>query len=336
MQRCLDLASKGLGAVAPNPMVGAVIVYNGKIIGEGFHEKFGSAHAEVNAIRSVIDKSMLKKSTLYVNLEPCAHLGKTPPCTDLIISSEIPKVVIGCKDPSQKVNGKGIQQLKKAGIKVTDGVLGTECQELNKRFFTWHLQQRPYVILKWAQSSDGFIGMQGKKTSISGKTSEILLHKWRSEEQSIMVGTNTAETDNPRLDSRHWNNKNPLRLVIDKELRLSSSLHLFDQRTPTCVFTFRKKKSSKNLQYIQIDKEQEKQMIQQILYCLYLKEIHSVIVEGGSTLLNSFLYFDLWDEARIFTGNKRLIQGIPAPEIASSSIAQERVGEDSLTIIRKH
>jgi len=314
MQRCIELARNGLDNVAPNPVVGCVIVSNGKIIGEGYHRKYGEAHAEVNAINSVKDKENLKTATLYVNLEPCCYHGKTPPCTDLIIRHKIPKAVIGCTDPAPKVSGKGIEQLKGAGCKVTYGTLERECKELNRRFFTFNEKKRPYIMLKWAQTMDGFItNGKGEPAWISNELSHTLVHKWRSEEQAIMVGTNTAHLDNPQLNVREWSGKNPLRVVLDKTLRLSKDLHLFDRSIPTVVFTSCEKKSQKNLEYVNIDFKNP--IIPQILEELYRREIQSIIIEGGAELLNSFIKNDIWDEMRVFIGNKIFGNGIKAPEL---------------------
>ncbi|HRS53852.1 MAG TPA: bifunctional diaminohydroxyphosphoribosylaminopyrimidine deaminase/5-amino-6-(5-phosphoribosylamino)uracil reductase RibD, partial [Bacteroidales bacterium] len=247
IRRCFDLARLGMGKVAPNPMVGCVIVNGNKIIGEGYHQEYGGYHAEVNAINSVIDKDLLKTAVLYVNLEPCAHYGKTPPCTDLIISSQIPKVVISNVDPFEKVAGKGINKLRAAGISVIVGVLKQDGKELNKRFFTFCEQKRPYIILKWAQSLDGFIDKERNSneklkgpTWITGDFFKKVVHKWRAEEQAIMVGTNTAINDNPKLTVREVPGKNPLRIVIDRVLKLPHNLNLFDSSTPTLVLTEQK------------------------------------------------------------------------------------------------
>jgi len=316
MNRSFELARNGLGTVAPNPMVGCVIVSNGKIIGEGFHQKYGEAHAEVNAINSVKDKENLKTATLYVNLEPCAHHGKTPPCTDLILKHKIPKVIIGCIDSSE-VSGKGIAKLKRAGCNVIVGILENEARALNERFFTFYEKKRPFIILKWAQTMDGFItNGKGEPNRISNELSHTLVHKWRSEEGAIMVGTNTAHLDNPQLNVREWSGKNPLRVVLDKTLRLSKNLHLFDQSIPTVVFTSCEKKAHKNLEYVNIDFENN--VIPQILEELYKREIQSIIIEGGSQLLHSFLKNDSWDEMRVFISNKIFGNGIKAPELPST------------------
>ena len=358
--RCLELAKNGLGNVAPNPMVGCIIVHNNKIIGEGYHQEYGKAHAEVMAIHSVKDKSLLKESTLYVNLEPCAHFGKTPPCANLIVEHNIPRVVIGCIDSFSEVAGKGIEKLKNTGIEVIVGVLEKESLELNKRFFTFHYKKRPYVILKWAETKDGFIdivrhceelretkqsNLPKQKTDnfvplhstrndvdnwITSPLSKKLVHKWRSEEASIMVGTNTALNDNPQLNVREWKGKNPTRIVIDLHDRLPKSLHVFDKNVPTLVFSLTKETEEKNLVFVKV--KNEKKLIEEVLSELYKRNIQSVIVEGGTTLLQSFINQNLWDEARIFIGNKNFITGLKAPKINGKLLSQENINGDVLTI----
>ena len=342
MQRCLELASHGLGLVAPNPMVGCVILHEGKIIGEGFHHEFGGAHAEVNAINSVKNKSLLSKSTLYVSLEPCSHHGKTPPCADLIIEHQIPQVVIGSKDSNPQVGGKGIEKLQKAGVEVITGVLENECRELNKRFFTFHEQKRPYIILKWAQSSDGFIDHirddenHGPAT-ISSETSRSLVHKWRSEEQAIMVGTNTAILDNPQLTVRLWKGKNPLRVVPDSTLRVSPDLHLLDGSTPTLVITSENNKNRikkiPNTEYAFFKPEEG--TVESALKALHERGIQSLIVEGGSLLLNFMITHNYWDEARVFVSPKMLGEGIHAPKMETQADALEDIAEDKLYFYRR-
>jgi diaminohydroxyphosphoribosylaminopyrimidine deaminase/5-amino-6-(5-phosphoribosylamino)uracil reductase len=340
MQRCIELARFGLGYTAPNPLVGSVIVYEDKIIGEGYHRGFGKAHAEVNAIGSVKNRELLKKSTLYVNLEPCAHKGKTPPCTDLIIREGIPTVVIGTSDPHPLVSGKGIQCLSNAGIKIIYEVNKNDCVELNKRFFTFHILKRPYIILKWAQSVDGFMDVtrQNNETSepnwISNEISRKLVHKWRSEEQAIMVGTNTALLDNPRLNVREWHGKNPIRILLDRSLRLPTNLHLFDNSIKTIIFNEIKNYESGNCVYIKIHFDQK--LISSVLEVLYKLEIQSVIIEGGKMLLESFISSGLWDEARVFTGTKSFSAGIKAPVIESRNINQTYIVNDLLTIYYKY
>lgn len=334
MKRCLELAGKGLGSVAPNPMVGCVVVLDGKIIGEGYHQQYGQAHAEVNAINSVENKDSLKKATLYVNLEPCSHFGKTPPCADLIIENKIPYVVIGSVDSNPKVSGQGIEKLTKAGVDVKVGVLEEECHKLNKRFFTFYEKKRPYIILKWAQTADGFIDAvrdennTGKALQISNPDSRKLLHKWRSEEQAIMIGTNTALLDNPQLTVREWQGKNPLRITIDKWLRIPKPFHLFDKSTPTLVFTAANAISETNLEFVKIDFEVS--LLPQLLNELFKRNIQSVLVEGGEQLLNSFIFPDIWDEARVFISDKEIGNGVSAPILDINPAFKENVGGNTL------
>lgn len=337
MARCLALASHGLGLVAPNPMVGCVIVHNDKIIGEGYHHEYGGPHAEVVAINSVKDRSLLKEATLYVNLEPCFHHGKTPPCSDLIIESQIPKVVIGSIDPNELVGGKGKQKLEASGVEVISGLMEKDCLELNRRFFTFHQEKRPYIILKWAQSSDGFIDhIRDEETTgaatISNLTSRTLVHKWRSEEQAIKVGTNTIILDDPQLTTRLWKGKNPLRVVLDRQNRLDDSLRVFDGSAPTLVFTDSSNKNevnpTTNLDYVFVDEDEN--IFDSICRTLYEREIQSVIVEGGSMLLNSHITQGLWDEARVFVSPQMLGSGISAPRIETKPISQEDIAGDKL------
>lgn len=314
MRRCIQLAQNGKLNAAPNPMVGAVIVYKNQIIGEGFHTKSGSHHAEVNAINSVKDKTKLSESTIFVSLEPCSHQGKTPPCADLIIANNIPHVVIGCQDPFSKVAGAGIQKLKEAGIKVEVGVLETEALSLIKRFYTFHANKRPYIILKWAESADGYIDknrIQGKPTRISSPLSTIVTHKRRAEIESILVGRRTALLDNPSLSVRSWYGKNPIRLVLDRALSLPKELHLFNGETKTYLFTEKNSKSTrKNLEYVTLNFNQP--IIKQILEFLFTKNIQSVLVEGGAQLHNSFIKENLWDEIHIEKGELIISDGVKA------------------------
>lgn len=317
IRRCIQLAQNGLCTTAPNPMVGAVIVYNDRIIGEGYHIRSGEGHAEVNAIRSVKDESLLSKATIYVSLEPCSHYGKTPPCADLIISKRIPRVVIGCVDPFPLVAGRGIRKLQEAGISVTVGVLEQECKELIRRFTTYNLKKRPYITLKWAESADGFIDIirqDGKPVILSTPLTALHAHKLRAENQAILVGRKTALLDNPALSTRHWYGRHPLRLVIDKDLSLPSGLHLFDGSLPTVVFTSRQKESSNNLEYRQLDFTQD--ILPQIMQVLYEKKIQTLLVEGGSQLLQSFLSSGLWDEAYVEHSRTVLKEGVAAPSIS--------------------
>lgn len=339
IKRCIELAEKGLGYTAPNPLAGCVIVHDGNIIGEGYHHEFGGPHAEVNAINSVPDKSLLKKSVLYVNLEPCSHFGKTPPCADLIIKMNIPEVVIGTKDPNIIVKGKGIKKLSDAGIKVKSGVLESSCMELNKRFFTFHQKKRPFIILKWAMTSDGFIDMERKNGEmprvkwITNEKLRPLVHKWRSEEQAIMAGTNTVLLDNPELTSRFCNGKNPVRIVLDQKLRLPETLHVFDGNVKTIVFTGLSKKSNSNAEYITINFS--KNIVQQICDELYIRNIQSVIVEGGTMLLQTFIDSGIWDEARVFTGSIEFGKGVKAPVLSAKANEEIRFEKDMLRVYKK-
>lgn len=325
MQRCIQLAKFGAGFVAPNPMVGAVLVHEDIIIGEGYHMQYGKAHAEVNCIKSVAEENRQKisNSTLYVSLEPCAHFGKTPPCANLIIDYKIPKVVIGCRDSFKQVNGKGIELLQAAGIEVIVDVLKDECIALNKRFFHFHNQQQPYIILKFAQTSDCFIGKANPNPSKDGELKRLLIsnsftnklvHQWRSEEAAILVGTNTALHDNPSLTNRLWTGKNPIRLVIDKQLKLPATLHLFDQQVKTVVFNELKNGVNHQVEFVQLHKHSS--VIQQILDYCYQQDLQSILVEGGAQLLQSFINENLWNEARIITNENLFIQtGVAAPKL---------------------
>lgn len=334
MQRCIELAQKGEGNVAPNPLVGCVIVHNEKIIGEGYHQLFGKPHAEVNAINSVKDKSLLRNSSLYVTLEPCSHHGKTPPCTDLILKHKIPRVFIGTYDPFEKVNGSGAAILKKNGVKVTVGILENDCRMVNRRFHVFHKRKRPYIILKWAQSKDGFIATipkngKVKNSRISNDYSRMLVHKWRSTESSIMVGTNTAITDNPELTTRYWIGSDPVRVVVDRSLKLPSSLHLFDKKVYTIVFTERRKESADNLLFAKIDFNN---FPESVLAFLHKNNFQSLFIEGGSMLLKTFIDTCLWDEARVLTSGKLLGKGIVAPHIPAQIETQTKIDDDTLNI----
>ena len=338
MYRCLQLAKLGAGNTAPNPMVGCVIVCNGKIIGEGYHQKYGEPHAEVNAINSVSNVELLKKSTLYVTLEPCAHFGLTPPCSDLIVANRIPKVVIGTIDPFTKVAGKGIEKLKKAGIEVEVGILEKECRELNKRFFTFHEKKRPYIILKWAETLDGFIDVErtdkefGEPTWITGKGALQRVHEIRAIEDAIFVGTNTALKDNPTLTVRHCSGRNPIRVLLDNHLRLPKHLNLFDGTVKTIVFNSQKNEEIENTSFVKIDFN--KNILTQILDDLYNKNILSVIVEGGKQLLESFINDNIWDEAHQFIGNKYFYKGIKAPQISGIIDSSENIDQDKLIVFK--
>ena len=339
IKRCIQLAKNGLGNTYPNPLVGCVIVHQDKIIGEGWHQKAGGHHAEVNAINSVKDKSLLDKATLYVSLEPCNHFGKTPPCSDLIISHKIPKVIIGTIDPYDEVAGKGVEKLKKHGCEVVVGVLGKECVELNKRFLHYHTNKRPYIILKWAETKDGFIdtdrqvinGDEAKPNWITNQYSRQLVHKWRAEEQAILVGTNTVINDNPKLDVRSWFGKNPIRIVMDKNLRIPENYNVFDGSVKTIILTENSiNLKVNNLFYEQIDFT--KNIGKQICKVLYKHEIQSVIIEGGSQTLQTFIDANLWDEARIFLGEITFSNGIHAPKIKGVESDSRMIRSDVLKV----
>lgn len=316
IRRCIQLARNGMCNAAPNPMVGAVIVHNDRIIGEGYHARCGEGHAEVNAIRSVKDESLLQESTIYVSLEPCSHYGKTPPCADLIIRKGIPRVVVGCVDPFSLVSGRGIQKLKDAGIDVKVGVLEAECRQLIKRFVTFNTQQRPYITLKWAESADGFIDInreEGQPVVLSTPITSMYVHKQRAEHHAILVGRKTALLDNPSLTTRNWYGKNPVRLVIDKELTLPTSLKLFDGSAPTWIFTAQDKASTSQVIYFKLDFSRS--ILPQILQKLYENKLQALLVEGGSQLLQSFIDEGLWDEIYTEHSAKVLENGVKGPVI---------------------
>ena len=344
MHRCLELAQMGAGRVAPNPMVGAVLVFEDRIIGEGYHQLYGKAHAEVNCIDSVsaADRDLISRATIYVSLEPCAHHGKTPPCADLLIAKSIPRVVVGCRDPFPEVNGKGIEKLKAAGIEVTLGVLEKECIDLNRRFFTFHTKHRPHIVLKWAQSANGYIAgvaadslspagaSAGERTAISNEYTNRLVHKWRSEEASILVGPRTALIDNPALTARLWTGPDPIRLVIDKNLQLPPDLQLFDRKVKTIVFNTLKHEEEDNLVYYQL--AEDSSLVNQVIAALHHLKIQSVLVEGGARLLQSFIDEDAWDEARVITNNDLVIPaGLPAPRLQKANpISHESLLSDTI------
>lgn len=338
MQRCLELAALGASNVSPNPMVGAVIVHQGIIVGEGYHQKYGQPHAEVNAVNQALAnypnaEELFKQSTIYVSLEPCAHYGKTPPCADLIIKHQIPYVVVGCRDPFAQVDGKGIEKLRQAGVEVTLGILEQECQDLNKRFFTRVQKQRPYIILKWAQTANGYFApADGSQQWITGSESQKLVHQWRSEEDAILVGKNTARIDNPQLNTRLWPGKSPKRVVIDRNLELSPNLHLFDNSVETFVFNAIKTDVQEKTKYIALE-DFDRFVPQYILFQLYLQDVQSIIIEGGAHTLNTFIEAGLWDEARIFTGKMLLPAGIKAPVCFGKNMQETQVGQDALQII---
>ncbi len=337
MQRCIEIARMGAGRVAPNPMVGCVIVHNGRIIGEGYHIEHGGPHAEVNAIRSVKRPQLLRASTLYVSLEPCSHHGKTPPCSDLILDEHIPQVVVGTGDPFAEVAGKGIKKLQNGGVQVEAGVLNNECRWLNRRFFTYHEKRRPYIILKWAQTPDGFIDRERDQDQpaqpvwISGILARTLVHKSRTEEGAILVGTNTVIKDNPSLTARDWSGRSPVRLVIDRDRRLPADLSLFDGQVTTVVFTENPGRKAINAEYCRIDFQDN--VLQQILAEVYKREILSIIVEGGAYTLQQFISSGLWDEAHIYSGTRFFFRGVKAPSITGAIIATESLDSTTLTVV---
>lgn len=338
MQRCNELALNGLGKVAPNPLVGAVLVHNDTIIGEGWHQQYGKAHAEINAIEEVYRShpqaaDLLKNAILYVNLEPCSHFGKTPPCAERILKEGIPKVVIACKDPFQQVDGKGIEMLRNGGIEVITGILRDEAEELNKRFFTFQLKRRPYIILKWAESHDGFFAPPAEKQSwITNDASRMLVHRWRSEEDAIFIGTRTASIDDPQLDVRLVKGKNPVRIVLDRELSLPPSLRLFQSSAKVLVFNESKTERKDHVQYLQTDFNEY--LLPFILYQLYLMDIQSVIIEGGAFTIREFISRNLWDEARVFRGKEAFLEGIPAPNPDREPVVKMQISSDELAFYR--
>lgn len=331
MARCIELARGGMGNTSPNPLVGAVIVHNDQIIGEGFHRRVGEAHAEVNAIASVRNESLLWESTLYVNLEPCSHYGRTPPCAELIIEKKIPRVVVGCLDPYPEVSGRGVRMLLKAGVEVITGILEKEAYDLNKGFMIFQEKQRPYIMLKWAQTVDGYIDhkrtdyTESALTLSSGETLRMV-HKLRSEYSAIMVGTRTALLDNPSLSVRHWVGGAPVRIVLDRHLCIPSHYHLLDGTIPTIVFTARDAANKQNVEYICVD--YTKPILPEIIKVLHGKNLNSLLVEGGTELLNSFIRENLWDEARIEIAPLTLKEGVRAPEMAFSTVSSLYTGVD--------
>ena len=341
MQRCIEIAQNGLGTAAPNPMVGAIIVHNGKIIGEGYTSPYGGPHAEVNAIRSVADQSLLSEATLYVTLEPCAHFGKTPPCADLIVQHQIPKVVIGLLDPHHKVAGKGIERLKRSGCEVITGVLEEECREHHIRFLTFHEKKRPFIILKWAETWDGFIAPEtGKRNEnpepfwITNSYSRQRVHQWRAEVQGILVGTQTVLDDNPKLDVRHWKGQNPLRILFDRELRIPQSSHVLDGSSPTMVLTEVKDASlyKQGIEYKILDFSSA--LAKQVCQVLFEQNITSLIIEGGAKTLQTFITAKLWDEARVITGDSNFQKGIKAPTLKGKILSRNKIQGDVLSIYR--
>lgn len=330
MSRALELAEWGMGSVSPNPMVGCVIVHEEKIIGEGYHRNYGGPHAEVNAVNSVENQELLKEATAYVTLEPCAHWGKTPPCANLLVEKGLKKVVIAAVDSNPLVGGKGIEILKNAGIVVETGVMEKEARWQNRRFFTQIEKQRPYVILKWAQTQDGFVARENYSSKwISGTQSRQLVHKWRAEEDAILVGKNTALYDNPRLNVRDWVGKNPTRIVLDSNCELPENLHLFDKSIPTICYNSKKSGFQENLDFVDLGNNFS---ILEILGDLNSRKIQSLIVEGGSAILTRFIESGLWDEARVFTGKTNFEAGIPAPVLNQNPTETLSICEDILTV----
>jgi len=326
MSRCLQIAQLAGGHVAPNPMVGAVLVCDDIIIGEGFHQRFGEDHAEPNAIHSVKDCELLKRATLYVSLEPCSYYGKTPPCADLIVSCQIPRVVIGTLDPNPKVSGRGVEILRKAGIEVVVGVMEEECRELNKRFFIFQEQKRPYVLLKWAQTQDGFIDRIRTDQSepplqISNNITKQLTHKMRSENQSILVGANTVLLDNPSLTVRNWSGKSPVRIGIDRQGRIPENFNLMDGSISTFIFTEKDGVNKQRLEFIKIIFDAD--CLKTILGEIFKRNIHSVLVEGGASILNSFIEAGLWDEANIEVSPQRITTGVKAPLLTLQPVSRQ-------------
>jgi diaminohydroxyphosphoribosylaminopyrimidine deaminase/5-amino-6-(5-phosphoribosylamino)uracil reductase len=332
MLRALELARSGLGTVSPNPMVGCVIVHDGEIIGEGWHERFGEAHAEVNAVNSVTEKELLKRSTVYVTLEPCSHFGKTPPCADMLIREQVKKVVIANRDSNPLVAGKGIEKLRGAGIEVITGVLESEARELNRRFFTYIDKARPYVILKWAQTSDGFIARENYDSKwISDDFSRQLVHKWRSEEDAILVGSNTVVHDDPALNVRTWTGRNPIRIVVDRYLKLPPGMKVFDQTQYTIRYNLEKNAKDRNVELVKIP---ESNFLNNLLADLHARKIQSVIIEGGATILNAFIEHNFWNEARVFISPTEFNSGMEAPALNISPQSEEKLKTDLLRIYR--
>ena len=337
MRRCLELAEKGRGTTAPNPMVGCVIVHRHKVIAEGWHEYYGGPHAEVNAISKISDQSLLKESELYVNLEPCAHFGKTPPCCDLIIRHGIPRVYVGACDSNKEVSGTGISRIRQSGSIVETGILEKECRELNRRFYTAHEKQRPYIILKWAETADHFIDMQRraetqKPLQISSEASKERVHAWRAEEQAILVGTSTALLDNPRLTVRNVKGRNPVRIVIDRQLKVPTHFQLFDGSAETLILNAERSEKQDNIEYVKLDfnGEAEKELLQLLL----ARGIQSLLVEGGTRTLKGFIDKGLWDEARVICAPMKTGTGIAAPVIDAPLYAAEYAGGDLISYYR--
>ncbi len=339
MARCIELARHGLGHVAPNPMVGAVIVHNGVIVGEGFHRCCGEAHAEVNAIASVKDEAVLRDSTIYVSLEPCSHYGKTPPCAELIIKKRIPRVVVGCLDPFPEVSGRGVRMLRDAGIEVVTGIMGKECQKLNKAFMTFQTEKRPYVILKWAESADQYMDIKRDSADISpivfsNAETGVRVHKLRAESSAILVGTRTALLDNPSLTVRHWAGKSPVRLVIDRIGKIPQNYHLLDKSVSTIVFTANRRDKKDNIEYVPLNFDNP--IVPQILQWMFEQKLNSLMVEGGANLLQQFIDSGLWDEAFVEQAPQVLNEGVKSPDITSAKVEFEHFGEHNFKVYLHH
>ncbi len=336
MRRCFQLAETALGEVAPNPVVGAVLVHNDRIIGEGFHRKYGAAHAEVNAINSVKDedRALIPFATMYVSLEPCAHFGKTPPCADLLVRERIKRVVIANRDPFPDVNGKGIGKLTAAGIEVTTGILEEEGWWLNRRFFTFHTKQRPYIVLKWAQTANGIIGVPGERLLISNPFTNRLVHKWRSEEAAILVGKNTALEDDPRLDNRYWQGSAPVRVLLDPSLAVPEMAHIYNSTAPSIIINYKSEKTVGNITWLKADASRP--LATEVCRILYEQKIQSVLIEGGAKTLTAFLQADLYDEVRIITNESLTVaNGIKAPVPGNLvHLETQHIASDTVTVFR--
>ncbi|HYG20740.1 MAG TPA: bifunctional diaminohydroxyphosphoribosylaminopyrimidine deaminase/5-amino-6-(5-phosphoribosylamino)uracil reductase RibD [Ohtaekwangia sp.] len=330
MRRALALAERGAGHVSPNPMVGCVIVHDNRIIGEGWHKVYGGPHAEVNAITNVKEKALLPESTVYVTLEPCSHFGKTPPCADMLIYEKVKRVVVANLDSNPLVGGKGLQKLRAAGIEVVTGICEAAGRAMNKRFFTFMEKQRPYIILKWAETADGFVARENYDSKwISSIGARQVVHRWRAEEDAILVGMRTAQHDNPRLNVRDWTGRNPVRIVIDRFLRLDKSLHLFDGMQRTLCYNVLKHEEDDNLSLVRIN---DGSFLPELLHHLFSVNIQSVIVEGGAHTLTTFIESGMWDEARIFQSKKVFLRGIKAPAITGRLATSETLDGDVLNI----
>lgn len=328
MRRALELAQAARGLVSPNPMVGSVIVHQGKIIGEGWHKHYGGPHAEVNAVNNVADKKLLVESTIYVTLEPCSHVGKTPPCADMLVANRLKRVVISNLDTNPLVAGKGIDKLRQAGIEVVTGILESEGRDVNRRFFTMMEKQRPYIILKWAETADGFIAREdGNSKWISNEFSRQLVHKWRAEEDAILVGSGTVQQDDPRLNVRDWSGRNPVRVILDRSLKLKGDFHVFDGLQKTILYNTQKNSEQKNHTMIRLS---ETNFLNDLVSSLHEQKIQSIIIEGGSHILNAFIQAGLWDEARVFTADVFFKKGFRAPTFQGNLLRREMIMNDTL------